>query len=184
MDTIFELSKKYNFLTIADEIQCGVGRCGKLKTCEQIFNHKPDMLVLGKSISGGFYPVSCVLGKNECMDVLDPGSHGSTYGGNSLATRLCTVSLDVLKNEGMIENSAKLGSLLVTQLKEKLKHPMIVDVRGKGLFTAVEILKDSKQTAWDICISLAKDWKILCKPTHFNIIRITPTLVINESDVN
>lgn len=103
------MSKKYNFKTIADEIQCGVGRCGYLKTCEEFFGNKPDMLLLGKSISGGFHPVSCVLATEDCMQVLDPGSHGSTYGGNSLATKLCVESIKVLEEENMISNSSKLG---------------------------------------------------------------------------
>jgi len=182
MKQVKELCQKHNVLLIADEIQTGLGRTGKLLACEYD-GVKPDILLLGKALSGGFYPVSAVLCDNHIMLNIKPGEHGSTYGGNALACAVTRTALDVLVGEKMVENSYKMGELLLKGLKEiATKRPFIRETRGRGLMCAVEMFEDFKTSAWDICLQL-KDLGILAKPTHSNIIRMTPPLVIKKSEV-
>ncbi|MGF1670794.1 MAG: aminotransferase class III-fold pyridoxal phosphate-dependent enzyme, partial [Balneolaceae bacterium] len=182
-------------LLIADEIQTGIARTGSLlavcgnctceKQCERQETYvKPDILTLGKAISGGVYPVSAVLTDSEIMDVLEPGQHGSTFGGNPLGVAVAMAALRVITDEKLIQNSRSLGELLRSKLNElKEKSPLIKKVRGKGLLNAIEI-NDSpdSDTAWDICVAL-KENGLLAKPTHGNIIRLAPPLVITEEQL-
>ncbi len=174
------LCKKKNVLFIADEIQTGLGRTGKLLACEHE-NVRPDILILGKALSGGLIPVSAILADDEIMLCIKPGEHGSTYGGNPLAARVATVSLQVLKEEKLAENAAKLGEVLLRELKG-MKHEMIELVRGKGLFCAMVIRPHKGKDAWDFCLAL-KENGLLAKPTHGNIIRFAPPLIIREEQL-
>lgn len=180
------LCKKHNVLLICDEIQTGVARTGKMLCYEHSEGVKPDLVFLGKAISGGVYPVSGVLGSKEIMLTLEPGSHGSTYGGNPLACRVAIAALEVVKDEKLVERSERLGQLLRSKLEElkSESNGIISEVRGKGLLCAVVI--DEKytngRTAWDLCV-LMKDQGVLAKPTHDNIIRLAPPLVISEEDL-
>jgi ornithine--oxo-acid transaminase len=177
----FALCKKYNVLFVADEVQTGIARTGKLLACDH--EHvKPDVLILGKAISGGVFPVSVVLADNHIMDVIKPGQHGSTFGGNPLACAVATTALQVVKDEKLAENAEKMGQLLRAELK-KIEGGLIKLVRGKGLLNAIVIndTPDSK-TAWNICMKL-KDNGLLAKPTHGNIIRFAPPLIINEEQL-
>ena len=176
-----ELCKKHQVLLICDEIQTGIARTGKLLCYEHSPNCKPDIILLGKAISGGVLPVSCVLSSREIMDCFTPGSHGSTYGGNPLASRVAIAALEVVQNENLVERSARLGKFLQDELV-KLQHEsngVISEVRGKGLLTAIVINpeKANGRTAWDLCL-LMKDQGVLAKPTHEHIIRLAPPLVI------
>jgi ornithine--oxo-acid transaminase len=175
---IRELCTKYNVLMIADEIQTGIGRTGKMLACDWE-NVKPDLVTLAKSLSGGLMPISCVLGNNEVMNVLNPGSHGSTFGGNPLACKVIIAALEVVKDEGLVENSEKVGELFRKEMK-KLVGTFISEVRGKGLMNAFVI--KSGQGAWDLCIRMAKNG-LLAKPTHENIIRFTPPLIITKEQM-
>lgn len=181
-----ELCKKHNVLLICDEIQTGIARTGKMLCYEHSKNVKPDIILLGKAISGGVLPVSGVLSSKEIMLTLEPGSHGSTYGGNPLACRVATAALEVVKNENLVERSNKLGELLrskLTDLKNEF-NGIIAEVRGVGLLSAI-VIDESKangRTAWDLCL-LMKDQGVLAKPTHDNIIRLAPPLVISEEDL-
>ncbi|ODV69568.1 ornithine aminotransferase [Hyphopichia burtonii NRRL Y-1933] len=181
-----ELCKKHNVLLICDEIQTGIARTGKMLCYEHSKNVKPDIILLGKAISGGVLPVSGVLSSKEIMLTLEPGSHGSTYGGNPLACRVATAALEVVKNENLVERSNKLGDLLrskLTDLKNEF-NGIIAEVRGVGLLSAI-VIDESKangRTAWDLCL-LMKDQGVLAKPTHDNIIRLAPPLVISEEDL-
>ncbi|QEU62005.1 Car2 [Kluyveromyces lactis] len=181
-----ELCKKHQVLLICDEIQTGIARTGKLLCYEHSPNCKPDIILLGKAISGGVLPVSCVLSSREIMDCFTPGSHGSTYGGNPLASRVAIAALEVVQNENLVERSARLGKFLQDELV-KLQHEsngVISEVRGKGLLTAIVINpeKANGRTAWDLCL-LMKDQGALAKPTHEHIIRLAPPLVISEEDL-
>lgn len=181
-----ELCKKHNVLLICDEIQTGIARTGKMLCYEHYENVKPDMVLLGKAISGGVYPVSAVLSSKEIMLTLSPGSHGSTYGGNPLACAVAMAALKVVKDENLVERAERLGALLRSKLEE-LKdesNGVISEVRGKGLLSAV-VIDESKangRTAWDLCL-LMKNHGVLAKPTHDNIIRLAPPLVISEEDL-
>lgn len=181
-----ELCKKHNVLLICDEIQTGIARTGKMLCYEHYAGVKPDIVLLGKAISGGVYPVSAVLSSKEIMLTLTPGSHGSTYGGNPLACRVAMAALQVVKDEELVAKSERLGELLRSKLEE-LKaesNGIISEVRGKGLLSAV-VIDDSKangRTAWDLCL-LMKDEGVLAKPTHDDIIRLAPPLVISEEDL-
>ena len=178
-----ELCEKHNVLFIADEIQSGIARTGKLLAVDHE-DVKPDMVTLGKAISGGVYPVSAVLAKNEVMDVIKPGQHGSTFGGNPVAAAVAIASLEVVRDEKLAENSDKLGNLFRRELNNYIRNSKVVDrVRGKGLMNAI-IINDTEDssTAWDICVAL-KDNGLLAKPTHGNIIRFTPPLVITEEQI-
>jgi ornithine--oxo-acid transaminase len=178
-----ELCKKYNVLLIADEIQSGLGRTGKRLACDHD-GVRPDMLILGKAISGGIYPVSAVLADDEIMLTIKPGQHGSTYGGNPLACKVGIAGLSVLKDENLFENSARLGAVLLSEL-QKIKAEFsqnIQAVRGKGLFAAMVIFEKEGCNAWDVCLKM-KDLGLLAKPTHGDIIRFAPPLVITEDQL-
>jgi len=176
-----EICRKHNVLFVADEVQTGVGRTGKLVACDHD-NVKPDILVIGKALSGGTLPVSAVFSNDEIMLTIRPGQHGSTFGGNPLGARVAITALQVLKDEKMVENSARMGELMRTKLHE-IDSPLIKEIRGRGLMNAMSINPTpSGQTAWDVCVRL-KDNGVLAKPSHGHIIRLTPPLVINEEQV-
>ena len=175
-----ELCKKNKVLLIADEIQTGLSRTGKMLACDH--DHvKPDILLLGKALSGGVLPVSAVLANDEIMLCIKPGEHGSTYGGNPLACKVAIASLEVLKNENLAENAEKLGIILRRELIA-IKSDVISVVRGKGLLNAIVIKPKNGKTAWDVCLKLAENG-LLAKPTHGDIIRFAPPLVITEEQM-
>lgn len=177
------LCTKYNVLMIADEVQTGLARTGKMLACDHE-DVKPDILILGKALSGGVLPVSAVLANNEVMMTIHPGEHGSTYGGNPLACAVAQEALQVLKDENLSEHAEKTGEIFRNGLLEIAKeNPLIKIVRGKGLLNAV-VINDSEEseTAWNICVELANNG-LLAKPTHGNIIRFAPPLVITESEM-
>lgn len=176
----YTLCKKNNVLFIADEVQTGIARTGKLLAVDHE-NVKPDILVLGKALSGGMYPVSAVLANNEIMNVIKPGQHGSTFGGNPLAAAIASAALDVVIDENLAENADTLGKLFREKMNDYIKTSTICSlVRGKGLLNAI-VINDSEEsdTAWNICLRL-RDNGLLAKPTHGNIIRFAPPLVMNE----
>lgn len=177
------LCTKYNVLMIADEVQTGLARTGKMLACDHE-NVKPDILVLGKALSGGVLPVSAVLSSNEIMLTIKPGEHGSTYGGNPLACAVATAALEVLRDENMAENSERLGELFRSEMRKLQSEVSLVTlVRGKGLLNAVVIDDhEDSHAAWDICVDLAKNG-LLAKPTHGNIIRFAPPLCITEAEI-
>jgi ornithine--oxo-acid transaminase len=177
------LCTKYNVLMIADEVQTGLARTGKMLACDHE-NVKPDILVLGKALSGGVLPVSAVLSSNEVMLTIKPGEHGSTYGGNPLACAVATAALEVLRDENMAENSERLGELFRSEMRKLQSEVSLVTlVRGKGLLNAVVIDDhEDSHAAWDICVDLAKKG-LLAKPTHGNIIRFAPPLCITEVEI-
>ena len=179
-----DLCKKANVLFIADEIQTGLGRTGAWLAChhEQV---QPDILLLGKALSGGFMPVSAVLANNEIMLTIKPGEHGSTFGGNPLACAVASEALDILEDEKLAENARLRGEQLTKGLKEiQDKYPIIQSIRGKGLLCAIEINTDEESTlAWEICIELMKNG-LLAKPTHGNKIRLAPPLCITQDEIN
>jgi ornithine--oxo-acid transaminase len=177
-----ELCKKHNVLLICDEIQTGIGRTGRM-LCSQWSGIKPDMVTLGKAISGGMYPVSCVLASKEIMLTVEPGTHGSTYGGNPLGCAVSIRALEIMEEEDLTARAQALGEILRQGL-EDLKSPMIKLVRGKGLLNAI-VIDESKtggHSAWDLCM-LLKSKGLLAKPTHENIIRLAPPLVISEEQI-
>jgi ornithine--oxo-acid transaminase len=177
-----ELCTKHNVLLIADEIQTGIARTGKM-LCVEHWNVKPDVVLLGKAISGGVYPVSAVLANKDIMLCFEPGTHGSTYGGNPLACAVAIAALKVVKEENLVQRAAELGDYFVSSLKA-LKSPLLPIVRGKGLFVAIVIdeSKTNGRTAWQLCLLLKKRG-LLAKPTHENIIRLAPPLVISKGDL-
>lgn len=178
-----ELCSKYNVLFIADEVQTGLCRTGKMLACdhEQV---KPDILVLGKALSGGMLPVAAVLANNEIMLTIKPGEHGSTYGGNPLACAVATEALKVLKEERLAENSEKLGVIFRNAMHQLMNEcDVITEVRGKGLFNAIVIKQKNGKTAWDVCLKFAENG-LLAKPTHGDIIRFAPPLTINAEQLN
>ncbi len=170
-----------NVLFIADEIQTGLSRTGKLLCCDHE-NVRPDILILGKALSGGTMPVSAVLADNEIMLTIKPGEHGSTYGGNPLAARVAITALEVLKDEKLAENAEILGDLFREELK-KLNSPHIEMIRGRGLLNAIIIKNQSDDAAWKVCLQL-KENGLLAKPTHGDRIRFAPPLVITRDQVN
>eukprot|EP00727_Mastigamoeba_balamuthi_P008288 m51a1_g4081 putative ornithine aminotransferase (422) ;mRNA; f:24364-26311 len=174
------LCKKHNVLLICDEIQTGLGRTGKL-LCSEWDNVRPDILLLGKALSGGVYPISAALANKDIMMCIKPGEHGSTYGGNPIAAAVAVEALKVLIEEKLPERAHKLGSRLRQALLD-LKSPYLVDVRGRGLLTAIEVPKDCPLTAWEICLLLL-DKGLLCKPTHGTIIRLAPPLTMSEAEL-
>jgi ornithine--oxo-acid transaminase len=177
------LCTKYNVLMIADEVQTGLARTGKMLACDHE-NVKPDILILGKALSGGVLPVSAVLANDEVMMTIHPGEHGSTYGGNPLACAVAQEALQVLQDEKLSENAENLGIIFRHEMNELAKRSSLVKlVRGKGLLNAVVINDDEhSQKAWNICVRLAENG-LLAKPTHGNIIRFAPPLVINETQL-
>lgn len=177
------LCTKYNVLMIADEVQTGLARTGKMLACDHE-NVKPDILVLGKALSGGVLPVSAVLSTNEIMLTIKPGEHGSTYGGNPLACAVATAALEVLRDEKMAENAERLGEIFRNEMKKLQSEVSLVTlVRGKGLLNAVVIDDhEESEAAWNICVDLAKHG-LLAKPTHGNIIRFAPPLCITEKEI-
>ena len=181
----YELCRQHNVLFIADEVQTGIARTGKLLCCDH-HGFKPDILILGKALSGGVLPVSAVLARDEIMLTIKPGEHGSTYGGNPLACAVAMEALKVVEDENLSENSAYLGELFRKRIQQNLvdKTALVTKVRGKGLLNAI-VINDTEEssTAWEICLDLAKNG-LLAKPTHGNIIRFAPPLVINESELN
>jgi ornithine--oxo-acid transaminase len=176
------LCTKYNVLFVADEVQTGLARTGKLLACDHE-DVKPDILVLGKALSGGLMPVSAVLASDEIMLTIKPGEHGSTYGGNPLACAVAIEALKVLKEEKLAENSETLGQLFREEMnKLKNETDLITIVRGKGLFNAIVIREKNGKTAWDVCIKFA-ELGLLAKPTHGDIIRFAPPLVITKEQL-
>ena len=189
------LCEAHNVLFIADEVQTGIARTGRLlatcgncdckKGCENTPEVKPDILILGKAISGGVYPVSAVLANDHIMNVIKPGQHGSTFGGNPIGAAVAIAALEVIKEENLAQNAAYLGEVLRTGLNEiASRNPLITLVRGKGLLNAIVINSDEESDlAWDICMKF-RDYGLLAKPTHGNKIRFAPPLVITESQIH
>ncbi|KQB41927.1 Ornithine aminotransferase [Flavobacterium daejeonense] len=177
------LCEKYNVLFIADEVQTGIARTGKLLAVHHE-NVQPDILILGKALSGGVYPVSAVLANNSIMDVIKPGQHGSTFGGNPVAAAVAVAALEVIKNEKLAENAERLGVILRKGLSDiAAKNPLVTIVRGKGLLNAIVIDCDEEsELAWEICLKF-RDYGLLAKPTHGNKIRLAPPLVITEEQI-
>ncbi|PSN45460.1 Ornithine aminotransferase [Blattella germanica] len=173
-----ELCDKYNVLWIADEVQTGLGRTGKMLAVDHE-NVKPDILVLGKALSGGVMPVSAALANDDVMLCIKPGEHGSTYGGNPLGCKVAMAALEVLEEENLAQNAEKLGAILRSELS-KLPKDKVSIVRGKGLLNAIVINKEFD--AWEVCIKLMENG-LLAKPTHGDIIRLAPPLVINEDQL-
>lgn len=196
------LCDKHNVLLICDEIQSGIARTGKL-LCHEWSGIKPDLVLLGKAISGGMYPVSCVLGSKDVMLTIEPGTHGSTYGGNPLGCAVAIRALEIVRDENMVNRAEELGEIFRSGLK-KLNNPMIKTIRGKGLFNAIVIdeTKTGGHSAWDLCMLMKEKGLLVgralkiahvkkngdaddlkAKPTHQNIIRLTPPLVITEDEI-
>ena len=175
-----DLCTKYNVLFIADEIQTGLARTGTLLACDHE-NVRPDILILGKALSGGTIPVAAVLADDIIMLQIKPGEHGSTYGGNPLACAVAMKALEVIKSEKMVENSFKMGAILRAELAN-LNSPFIASIRGRGLLNAIVIKHENPQAAWDLCLNL-KELGILAKPTHGDKIRFAPPLIITEAQI-
>ena len=175
-----KLCTKYNVLFIADEVQTGIARTGKLLATDYE-EARPDILILGKALSGGVFPVSAVLANDEIMMCIKPGEHGSTYGGNPLANKVAIAALEVVKNENLAKNSKKLGEILRKELRA-IDSDMISLVRGKGLLNAIVIKPKNNKDAWDVCLKL-RDNGLLAKPTHGDIIRFAPPLTITEDQL-
>lgn len=177
------LCEKHNVLFIADEVQTGIARTGKLLAVDHE-NVTPDILILGKALSGGVYPVSAALANNNIMDVLKPGTHGSTFGGNPMAAAVAIAALQVVKDERLANNAEQLGELFRTELSKYIETTNLVSlVRGKGLLNAIVINDDEEsETAWNICLAL-RDNGLLAKPTHGNIIRFAPPLVMTQEQL-
>ncbi|MCE3077228.1 ornithine--oxo-acid transaminase [Chryseobacterium gwangjuense] len=178
-----ELCKQHNVLFIADEVQTGIARTGRLIACHHE-DVQPDILILGKALSGGMYPVSAVLANNEIMNVIKPGQHGSTFGGNPIACAVALAALNVVEEEKLSERAEELGQLFRAEIEKLIaKTDLITKVRGKGLLNAI-LINDTpdSSTAWNICVQL-KENGLLAKPTHGNIIRLAPPLVITEEQL-
>lgn len=177
LKSAYALCKQHNVLFIADEIQAGLGRTGKLFACEWE-GFEPDMYILGKALGGGVFPISCVLADKAILGVFNPGSHGSTFGGNPLACAVSIAALDVLVEENLAERSRELGEYFLTELK-KIQHPKVKEVRGRGLFIGLELT----EAARPYCEAL-KEKGLLCKETHDTVIRFAPPLVIEKADLD
>ncbi|AXI08753.1 ornithine--oxo-acid transaminase [Oceanobacillus sp. 143] len=173
----YDVCQESNVLYIADEIQSGLGRTGKLFACDWE-SVTPDILILGKALGGGVFPISCIVANKDILGVFNPGSHGSTFGGNPLACAVSIASLNVLEEERLTERSLQLGDYMIAEL-QKLNNPVIKEVRGRGLFIGVELLESARP----YCEKL-KDKGILCKETHDNVIRFAPPLVIEKNDLD
>ena len=176
----YDLCKAKNVLFIADEVQTGIARTGKLLACDHE-GVRPDILILGKALSGGVLPVSAVLADDEIMLTILPGEHGSTFGGNPLAAKVAIAALEVVKNEKLAENAERLGKIFRAEFSN-IKSDMIELVRGKGLLNAVIIRPKNGKVAWDVCLAM-KDKGLIAKPTHGHIIRFAPPLIITESQL-
>lgn len=176
----YELCKSKNVLFIADEVQTGIARTGRLLACDHE-DVRPDILILGKALSGGVLPVSAVLADDDIMLVIKPGEHGSTFGGNPLACKVAVSALEVVKNEKLAERAEALGYLFREEL-HKIESEMIELIRGKGLLNAIVIKPKDGKEAWDVCLKM-KDLGLLAKPTHQHIIRFAPPLVISEEEI-
>jgi ornithine--oxo-acid transaminase len=176
----YTMCKAKNVLFIADEVQTGIGRTGRLLACDWE-GFKPDILILGKALSGGVYPVSAVLANDPIMLTIAPGEHGSTFGGNPIAAKVAVAALSVIKDENLTENAYEMGIIFRDALKS-IHSPMIELVRGKGLLNATVIRPMNGKTAWDVCLKM-RDNGLLAKPTHDHIIRFAPPLVINEEQI-
>jgi ornithine--oxo-acid transaminase len=174
------LCKEKNVLFIADEVQTGIGRTGTLLACEHENVH-PDILILGKALSGGVYPISAVLADDGIMLCIKPGEHGSTFGGNPLAARVAIAALEVIRDERLAENAAEMGEIFRNELKQ-ITSERIEVIRGKGLLNAIVINPINGITAWGVCMAL-KEHGLLAKPTHDHIIRFAPPLVITKEQV-
>ena len=178
----YDLCQAHNVLFIADEVQTGIARTGKMLACDWEGVH-PDILILGKAISGGLMPVSAVLADDEIMLTIQPGEHGSTFGGNPLAARVAVEALKVVVEENLAENARKMGEIFRDEMKRlQEKTDIIETVRGKGLLNAVVIRPKNGKTAWDVCLKMAENG-VLAKPTHDHIIRFAPPLIINEEQM-
>jgi ornithine--oxo-acid transaminase len=178
----YDLCKAKNVLFIADEVQTGLARTGKMLACDHE-GVRPDILILGKALSGGMYPVSAVLCDDHIMLCIKPGEHGSTYGGNPIAARVAIAALEVLKEEKLAENSERLGKIFRAEMQKLVeKYEMVQLVRGKGLLNAVVIKPTKGIKAWDVCLAM-KENGLIAKPTHEHIIRFAPPLVINEAQL-
>jgi len=196
LKNVAKICKEHNALFMADEIQTGIGRTGSLLAvcgnctcsghCEQQSTYiKPDLLILGKALSGGGYPVSAVLADNPIMEVITPGTHGSTFGGNPLGAKVAMTALEVIRDEKLTQNARKLGKIFRTRMERLIeKTELICLVRGKGLLNAI-VINDhpDSSTAWDICVALSENG-LLAKPTHGNIIRFAPPLVMDEEQLH
>lgn len=180
LKSCYELCKQHNVLFIADEVQTGIARTGKMLCCDHE-DIRPDIVILGKAISGGVLPVSAVLADDEIMLTIKPGQHGSTYGGFPLACKVATAALEVVKDEKLAEKAEYLGEIFRSEMR-KIKSPFIEQVRGKGLLNAVVIKPHNGTQAWDVCLKMA-DNGLLAKPTHDHIIRFAPPLVITEDQL-
>jgi ornithine--oxo-acid transaminase len=177
------LCEAHRVLFVADEVQTGIARTGKLLAVQHE-NVKPDILIMGKALSGGAYPISAVMANDDIMHVIKPGQHGSTFGGNPLAAAVGMAALDVIKDENLAENAERLGQIFRAEIQKMLpKYPLLKLVRGKGLLNAI-VVNDTEhsETAWNICLKL-RDNGLLAKPTHGNIIRFAPPLVMNETQL-
>ena len=180
LSSVRALCSKYNVLFIADEIQTGLARTGKMLACDHE-NARPDLLILGKALSGGVLPISAVLADDDIMMNIHPGEHGSTYGGNPLACAVAITALTVLKEEKMAENATIMGELLRSELA-KLNSPFVTTIRGKGLLNAIVIKHSNPDASWDLCIELMENG-LLAKPTHGDKIRFAPPLIITKDQI-
>jgi len=180
LKTVRALCTKYNVLFIADEIQTGLARTGKMLACDHE-GVRPDILILGKALSGGVLPVSAILADDDVMMNIHPGEHGSTYGGNPLACAVAIAALTVLKEEKMMENATVMGELLRAELA-KLKSPYITTIRGRGLLNAIVIKHANPEASWDLCLTLMENG-LLAKPTHGDKIRFAPPLIITKDQI-
>lgn len=179
----YQICQENNILFMADEIQTGIARTGKMLALDHE-NIKADILILGKALSGGVYPVSAVLADNEIMEVIQPGQHGSTFGGNPLACAVAMEALQVILDEKLADNAKNMGEIFRTEIEKMIpEYTFLKTVRGKGLLNAI-VINDTPEssTAWDICIELMNNG-LLAKPTHGNIIRFAPPLTITENEM-
>lgn len=176
----YDLCKAHGVLFIADEVQTGIGRTGRMLACDYE-DVRPDILVLGKALGGGVMPVSCVLADDEIMLCIKPGEHGSTFGGNPVAAKVSIAALEVIRDEKLTENAAALGNVFRDKIRA-IRSDMIEEVRGKGLLNAVVIKPKNGKTAWDVCLKM-RDKGLLAKPTHEHIIRFAPPLIINKVEL-
>jgi len=176
----YDICKAKNVLFIADEVQTGIARTGKLLACDHE-NVRADILILGKALSGGVIPVSAVLADDDIMLVIKPGEHGSTFGGNPVAAKVAMAALEVVKDENLAEKAEELGKIFRTEM-ENFENPNVEKVRGKGLLNAIIIKPSNGKEAWDVCVKMAENG-LLAKPTHQHIVRFAPPLVITEEEL-